>query len=430
MQQSKRATTNSQPDEFLWGTATAAHQVEGNQNNNWSVWESSVSQKLADGAEARLKDMTPKWQKVNAEANNPDNYISGTAADHYNRYKEDFDILKQLGLNSYRFSIEWSRIEPEPGVYNQDELNHYADVISELRKRNIEPMVTLHHFTDPVWLEDHGGWHGTEVAERFADYAEIVAKNIGPVKYYCTINEPGSYLLMRYLAGDAWPEWPKLSFNPIQGYKYLKNVIKAHKLAANKIKEINSDAQVGLAHALIDFQLGRHDPLSWLAKKQVEYLPDMFLLSRLKKNIDYIGVNYYLRMIVKSGFSHPAKWGTKWENKDGVRTDVGWEIYPKGLYTVTQRVKKFGLPILITENGIADADDKLRAKYIKDHIEEMSRSIRDGADIRGYYYWSLLDNYEWSEGYWPKFGLVAIDHKNQKRTIRPSAKEYAKIIKK
>lgn len=430
MQQPKPDAVNQSPETFLWGAATAAHQVEGNQNNDWSNWETSVAAKLAGTAETRLKDELPNWQEIAKEATNPDNYISGTAADHYNRYAEDFDLIKKIGLNAYRFSIEWSRIEPQPGEYNQSELDHYAQVVSELRKREIEPLVTLHHFTNPRWLEGHGGWHGKEVAEKFANFAEVVANNIGSAKYYCTINEPGSYLLMRYLGGGAWPEWPNMSFDPINGYKYLRNVINAHKLAEAKIRNINKDAQIGMANSIIDFQLGRKDPISWLFLKQLCFIPDFYLLNRLKNNIDYVGVNYYMRMLVKASLSHPANWAKRWDTKTSRRSDTGWELYPKGIYRVTQKVRKYGLPILITENGIADKNDKLRSQFIEEHVSEIMRSKEDGANIRGYFYWSLLDNYEWSEGFWPKFGLIEIDRKTQKRSLRESAKNINKIIKK
>lgn len=417
------------PNDFLWGAATAAHQVEGHQNNNWSVWEASVADKLAADAEKRLASEVPDWAAIASEASDPKNYISGDAVDHWNRYEEDFDIMKSLGLNAYRFSVEWSRVEPEPGKYDASALAHYLAMVKALKVRGITPLVTLHHFTDPIWLEDHGGWHGRQVASRFASFAEKVASEFGDeVEYYCTINEPGSYLLMRYLGGGAWPEWPKIEMNLARGYKYLRNVVKAHKLARKAIKAISPSAQVGLAHAVINHQLGRRDPISWLAKKQLDYIPDTYLLSRLKHDIDFIGVNYYMRMIVKAGASHPQNWALKWNGRDP-QNDMGWGIYPRGIYNVTQKLKRYNLPILILENGTPDASDKWRAEFIRDHVAELMRSYADGADIRGYFYWSLLDNYEWSEGFWPKFGLVAVERASQKRTIRPSARAYAKIIK-
>lgn len=416
------------PEDFLWGAATSAHQVEGHQHNNWSVWEDSVAGKLVVGAEKRLKGEVLDWPAIKTEATNPKNYISGDAADHYNRFHEDFDILQKLGCNAYRFSVEWSRVEPEPDKYDEAALDHYADMVSELKKRRIEPLVTLHHFTDPVWLEGCGGWHGKETPERFGKFSEQVVRKLGKeVIYWSTINEPGSYLLERYLGGGAWPQWPIITMNPANGYRYLKNVVKAHKLAREAVKSVNPEAQVGINHALIDYQLGRRDPLSFALKKGLDYIPDTYLLKRLKDEMDYIGVNYYMRSAVKVGLSSPQTWAQKCVGSDP-QNDMGWGIYPEGIYNVTQKVKKYGLPILITENGIPDAADTRRAQFIRDHIDALKRSRADGADIRGYFYWSLLDNYEWSEGFWPKFGLVAVSRENQKRTVRRSAEEYAKII--
>ncbi|MHB1864755.1 MAG: glycoside hydrolase family 1 protein [Candidatus Saccharimonadales bacterium] len=415
------------PKDFLWGTATAAHQVEGNIHNNWTVWESSVANKLAKDAENRLAS-EPSWERIKEEASDPANYITGNAADHYNRFKTDIALLDELGCNAFRFSIEWARIEPKPGKYDKQALDHYAQVIDELKKRGIKPFVTLHHFTNPTWLDDQGGWHGDKVVDLFGGYVQAVADYIGrDVEYWCTVNEPGSYLLMRYLGGGAWPEWPLMSFNLGDGYRYLKNVAASHKKAAREIKKVNSQAKLGIANGMLDYQLERADPLSWLAKKQVEYIPDVYLLNRIKNDIDYIGVNYYMRMVIKSGFSHPASWGKKWNGRDP-QNDMGWGIYPEGLYNITQGLKKYNLPLIIAENGIPDASDNNRAKFINEHVNSMLRSINDGADIRGYFYWSLLDNYEWSEGYWPKFGLVSVDRKSMQRTLRPSAKAYTEII--
>lgn len=271
MSPAKSTPDNPFPADFLWGASTAAHQVEGHQHNDWSVWEASVAGKLAAGAESRLKEEVPDWESIRVEAADPSNYISGDTADHFNRYEEDFDILKSLGLNAFRLSIEWARVEPEPGTYDEAALDHYEAVLAALKKRDITPVVTLHHFTNPRWLESHGGWHGPEVVERFAKYSEAVARRLGnQAVYWCTINEPGSYLLMRYLGGGAWPEWPKTVMNPLQGYRYLKNLVKIHQAARSAIQNVNPAAQVGLAVSIIDYQLGRRDPVSWLAKKQAD----------------------------------------------------------------------------------------------------------------------------------------------------------------
>lgn len=418
------------PDDFLWGAATAAHQVEGNQHNNWSEWEESVATKLANTAVARLKASVLNWEEIKKEATDPSNYISGLAADHYNRYEEDFDLMKNIGLNAYRFSIEWSRIEPSPGKYDKAEIDHYKQVVKALKKRGIEPMVSLHHFSDPIWLEEIGGWHGSEIIDRFVAYSKLMAEQLSPdVKYWISINEPGSYMVMRYLGGGIWPEWPKTSSSLKLAYAYLKNLVKIQKQVRLVIKDVNKDAMVGMAHTPIDYHLGRKDPISFIAKKVSGYIPDMYLINRLKKDLDFIGINYYLKIDIKAKFSHPSKWITKWDGKSP-RSDSGWGIYPKGIYTTTQRFKKFNLPLFITENGLSDAKDRLRAKFITEHLEQLVKSKNDGADIRGYFHWSLLDNYEWSEGFWPKFGLIAVDRKTLKRTLRPSAKTYGDLIKK
>jgi beta-glucosidase len=416
--------------DFLWGAATSAHQVEGHQHNNWSVWEASVADKLAKNARSRLINTVPDWKAIQAEAEDPVNYISGSAADHYNRYEEDFDLLKSLGCNAYRFSIEWSRVETKPNQYNKAALTHYRNMVQALKKRGITPMVTLHHFADPIWLEDKGGWHGPAVVESFTAFARAISKQIGQdIDYWCTVNEPGSYLLQRYLGGGAWPAWPTTVMNPSLGYKYLKNVISAHKSVRKVIKEANPKAMVGIAHGLLDYQLGRHDPLSWIFKKQLDYIPDTYILNRIRNDTDFIGVNYYMRLLIKSRLSSPQYWTIK-KAHDDPANDMGWGIYPAGLYNITQKLIRYNLPLIVTENGIPDTKDNLRGKYINDHLAELARSISDGADIRGYFYWSLLDNYEWSEGFWPKFGLVSIDRKTKNRTLRQSALEYASLIKK
>ena len=418
------------PEGFLWGAATAAHQVEGGQHNDWSAWEPSVADELAAGAAKRLRgNLVPDWPGMEKVAGDPQGYISGTAADHYNRYVEDLDLLQSIGCNAYRFSVEWSRIEPKPGQYDQAALDHYKRVVSELRKRRMTPLVTLHHFSNPDWLENLGGWHGPNLIDYFGRFVETVAQSIGrDVNLWCTINEPGSYLFMRYLGGGIWPNWPHLSFNPLQGYAYMRNVTKAHRVARQAIKAVNPDAQLGLAHGFIDFQLARRDPFSWVGRQLLRYIPDGYLLRRLRGDVDYIGVNYYVRGLIKVGFGAPRSWLTVWDGQES-RSDMGWGIYPDGLYHVTQQLKQYNVPLIITENGIPDANDAKRASFITDHVAAIDRSVADGANVRGYFYWSLLDNFEWSEGFWPRFGLVSVDRSSQARTVRPSARVYGELIR-
>ncbi|PSO44094.1 hypothetical protein BRC21_01920 [Candidatus Saccharibacteria bacterium SW_7_54_9] len=237
------------PDGFLWGASTAAHQVEGHQHNNWSLWEAGAAEELAATAPDRLAEEVPRWDEIRDEATNPGNYISGEAADHYHQYERDFDILRELGLNAYRFSVEWSRIEPEKGRFNQEALNHYEAVVDALRERNIEPFVVLHHFTDPAWLENEGGWHSHEAAYHFARYAEKVAERLGgKVRYWVTINEANSYIFMKYLGGDIWPAWPDAGFNILKAFKARKVFASAHERASQAIKKHEHGAQIGFVH--------------------------------------------------------------------------------------------------------------------------------------------------------------------------------------
>lgn len=414
------------PKGFLWGAATAAHQVEGNQNNNWSRWEPTVAKHFAQTASKRLESKVPDWGLIKAEAEDPDNYISGRAVDHYSRYEEDFDILGQLNLSAYRFSIEWSRIEPEPGKYNEQEIAHYRQVITALRKRGIEPFVSLHHFTNPAWLDRQGGWHDKKVIERFAAYAEKLASSFGDsVKYWSTINEPTAYIFMRYLDGVIWPGWPLQENNFIRAQAAKKNFRNAHKLAYEKIKAVNPEAQVGIDHGIVWFEAA-----NFMAKVLPPLLTKLGgapYLNAYKEHLDYVGLHYYMRNALKF-IARPPFVDYEVKN-DGPMNDGGFEVYPEGIYLVSQEVKKLNKPMYITENGLPDARDKLRADFIEEHLRWLHKSIEDGADIRGYFHWSLLDNLEWSEGYWQKFGLIEVDRKTMKRTVRPSAKVYGQIAK-
>ena len=416
------------PEGFLWGAATAAHQVEGDQSNDWTEYEKSDAVRLATSARDFFKDKltAEMWQKVERKATDPRNYISGKSVDHFNRYKEDIQILKQLNLNSFRFSIEWSRIEPRPGKFDPKALAHYQAVIKELQKNKIEPLITLHHFSNPLWLSKIGDWSNPKFPDYFVRYTEYLAKNLN-VKWWATINEPSVYLFMRYLDGVIWGGWPNQAKSPLKFYKARANFVKAHRKAYLVIKEHHPNSMIGIVHGITWFEAV--NKLSKLPVKLVERQGSWWYLDRLHQNLDFIGVDYYLRVKVRVGLSLPYRWYQSDMNAPNV-SDVGWESYPKGIYFITQALRKrYQKPILITENGIADADDSRRADFIKSHLKWLAQSIKDGADIRGYFHWSLLDNFEWSAGWWPKFGLVEVDSKTMKRTIRPSARVYSQIAK-
>lgn len=368
------------PKGFYWGAATSAHQVEGDNHNDWSEWEKAT--------------------------NHP---VSGHACGHYNYFREDFDIAKSLSHNAHMFSIEWSRIEPVEGKWNEKEVQHYQEVINALRERDMEPFVTLWHWTLPLWVAKQGGWKNKKTISDFVSYAEKITSSIQGVKFWITLNEPEVYTGNSYFVGI----WPPQKKNLLQYIVVMQNLIEAHKKTYEKIKKLN--IQIGIAKNNIYFE----GIFSSLAKK----ILNSYFLDKIKKHQDFIGLNYYFH---KKFFSLTKK------ETGVVFSDMGWEVFPEGIFHLVKDLKKYKKPIYITENGIADKKDEKRREFIKEHIKWIARAMNEGVDVRGYLYWSLLDNFEWDKGFWPRFGLVEMDYKHPptggERKIRPSAYEYKKII--
>ncbi len=404
------------PDNFLWGAATSAHQIEGGNVNDWSEWEKKNAERLA----AKAKKKWEPWQQEKfPEMFDPENHISGRACDHYNRYEEDLDIAKSLGLNAFRISIEWSRIEPEEGKFDEREIEHYRKVIQAIRDRGMEPFVTLWHFTNPLWIEKMGGVENVKFPEKFAKYAYYSAKQLGDlVKYWMTFNEPTVIISNSY----AKAEWPPQRKKLFTLDKIYHNFAKAHNLSYKKIKESSKNSLVGFSNILHYIEPNnRNSPLDNLSVKIARfYLNEKMLKLAFGKN-DFLATNFY--------FHARLKFPKKNMNKNEVTSDLGWEIYPEGIYRVLKSLKKYDLPIYITENGLADAKDEQREKFIKDHLYWIHKAISEGTDVRGYFHWSLLDNFEWDKGFWPRFGLVEMDYKTMERKVRPSAWKYAEICR-
>jgi len=395
------------PNNFLWGASTSAYQVEGGNLNDWTKWEKANAGRLAK----KTKTYWQKWQREKfPEMLEPENYLSGRAADHYYCFEKDFDLAKSLNHNAHRFSIEWARIEPREGKINQNEIEHYRQVLKALRQRGLEPMVTLWHFTLPLWLAKKGGWLNPKAPYYFDRYVKIISENLfNEVKFWSTINEPNVYASNSYYRG-VWPPQRKSVF---KYFKVLKNLARAHQLAYQSLHLIDLDCQVGISKNNIYFE---NIPL-------VDYFWNKYFLNKIKREQDFIGLNYYF---------HRRLGG----NKNKVVSDLGWEIYPEGIYRVLKDLKKYHKPIYITETGLADKDDSKREKFIKEHLTWVYQAIQNGVDIKGYFYWSLLDNFEWDKGFWPRFGLIEVDYlprrqagQTMERKIRPSALEYAKICR-
>lgn len=408
------------PKHFFWGASTAAHQVEGGNHNQWTVWELAHARELAQTAHQRLSWL-PQWDDIKDEAEEPANYVSGEGIDHYNRYKEDFDLMGELNLNAFRFTIEWSRIEPEEGKWDQKEIDHYKTYIAELRKRKIEPFLNIWHWTLPVWFAEKGGFEKQANLEYFDRFVEKVSKElIDEVEYVLVLNEPNNYMTFGYVAS----EWPPQKKNPLLGVWVYLNLVRAHKRAYKILKAKKPSMQVGSASNLANIQAKRpHNMLDEASTKIMRYAWNWWFLRRIRKHQDFIGINYY--------FSDYYRGVGKRDNPKVPLNDLGWYMEPEGLYPLLLRTwSHFKKPIFITENGLADQDDEYRRWWIEETIIAMEKAISEGVDLRGYFHWSLLDNFEWAFGWWPKFGLVEVDRKHgMKRKIRPSAKWFADWLK-
>ncbi len=401
------------PKNFFWGAATSSHQVEGGNHNDWTEWEIENAKIKMQNAKLR------NWPNYILENYpNPlqeENYISGRACDHYNRFHEDFDIAKQLGHNAHRFSIEWSRVEPEQGKFDEKEIEHYAQVLRALRERGMEPFVTLWHWTLPLWLSDKGGFKNKKIKFYFSRYVEKIANEFkNDVKFWITINEPEIYASMSYLTG-AWPPQEK---NILSYLKVLMNLIWAHRAAYAIIKKNDSFAKIGIAKNNVYFEAAP-GIRNFIFKKTADFWWNFLFLNKTWLYSDFIGLNYYYHSRIDEGFN---------KNENKVVSDMGTELYSKGIYYVLKDLKKYKKPIFITENGIADAKDEYREKFMKENLFWIQKAISEGVDVQGYFHWSLLDNFEWDKGFWPRFGLVEIDYKTLERKARSSAYLYRDII--
>lgn len=417
------------PDNFLWGVATSAHQIEGyNENSDWWCWEHQEG-KIAKGE------------------------TSGPATDHWNRLEEDVQLLKDLKVQMYRFSIEWAKLEPQQGQFDLEVIAHYKKEIQLLLQAGITPMLTLHHFTHPQWFMDLGAWENPKSPQLFLNFVRAVYEHLGEdLKWIITFNEPMVFLTVGWGAGL----FPPGKTDTQVLLRAIHSVLDAHAMAYQYLKtEANRQSRelkVGIAHHLRVFKAYRwwHPMDHLIAKISHQFFNDSFMraidtgtfrvnlpmigfyrakIDGIKNSQDFLGLNYYSRDLIqfkpfnKHGFEPIA-------NPQQEQTDLGWEIYPEGISIVAKHLnRRFpGLPMIITENGIADSKDLQRSKFIFQHLQELWKLIQEGLPIRGYLYWSLLDNFEWIEGFEPRFGLYEVDYATFQRKMRPSARYYKNIV--
>jgi beta-glucosidase len=404
------------PAGFLWGAATSSHQVEG--DNRWSDWwEYEESGRLP--------------------------HRSGEACRHYELYEQDFDLARSWGHNAHRFSIEWSRIEPSEGSWNREALEHYRAVIQALKRRGLEPVVTLHHFTNPAWFTRAGGWLRRDSPRVFARYVGFVAEHLGKdVRYWLTINEPTVYVMQGYINGK-WPPLVKASW--IRAMIAFRNLAKAHVAAYRTLHKIRRDIMVGFAHSaplVLPCNSQRiRDRVAASVRDLILNRAFFYLLGarvgnrrETSRRLDFIGINYYTRMTVHGvGLGIGALFGRvcrlAHDHDRGRTSDIGWEVYPRGLPLVLGTFSRFGVPLIVTENGIATNDETLRRDFLMQHLINLSAALGSGINVIGYLYWSLMDNYEWTLGMEPHFGLAAVDSVTQERLPRPSAQDFARVCR-
>ena len=375
-------TTLHFPAGFLFGAAVSGHQVEGgNVNSDWWWWEH--------------REQTPCAEP------------SGDACDFYHRYASDIEMLAGFGLNAFRFGIEWARIEPAPGEFSDAAIEHYRRVLTACHDRAVTPLVTFQHFTLPMWVQHAGGFAAPEFPRLFERYCGRSALDLGDlIGFACTINEPQGLGLAGYVTGL---NPPGMRGDQEAARRAADNLLEAHRLAVAAIRE-HSGVPVGVTLAMPDIQYEDGATVGATGAEVESGINDQFL--ELARGDDFVGVQTYTRVrIGPEGARAPQR-----------TTQMGWEFYPQALGAAIRRASKgAGVPVIVTENGIATLRDEERIEYMDRALHEVRTCLDEGIDVRGYLYWSLLDNFEWVFGYRPRFGLVEVDRKTFARRPKPSA---------
>ncbi len=416
------------PRNFLFGVGTSAYQVEGGCTNNQYCEHECVT----TDAKAQLR--MPE--------------SSGDACDHWNRYKEDIQLIKGLGANAYRFSAEWSKIQPREDYFDPAALQHYVDVCDELIKNGIKPVITIHHYTDPIWFAHKGGFEKVENINYYVEYAAKLFEVLGDrVHLWLTFNSPVGYAMPGYGTGDKPPYKKKMQL----AVEVLKNICEAHVQAYQRIKKMPGGglSKVGILHNINQMDpISRFDPIAKIVQVMGDKLTnssvfDFFRIGTFSvklpfmvnvthtnadapQSLDFVGLNYYSHSGVKAWVRCPYPGEVLTHKKDHT-------LYAEGLFRAlktlsTELAEPLHIPIYVTENGIAPFQEEDRDLFLKRYIYAISQAIRDGVDVRGYFYWSLMDNYEWGT-YEDRYGLYHVNFKTQQRTLKQSAQHYVDVAR-
>jgi beta-glucosidase len=392
------------PQKFLWGAALSSYQTEGeNFNTDWYVWE-------------KKKKLEP----------------AARASNHYHLFRSDFELAKELNFNCLRISLEWARICPRDHIYLEKELLHYKEVIDTLISLKLNPIVTLHHFTNPRWFVSRGGWLSSKNIDIFLYYLRKIAENFKEsVEYWLIFNEPLVYVYNSFVLGI----WPPGHRSLLDAKKVLNNIMSAYRTGYQEIKNIYGDSSIRpkvsfskhmrIFSACPDFNIGLNSFSAFLRDRFFNF--KFIETLRHKHLLDFIAINYYCKEYVKfKGIAGIACAHSFHKEK---KNYLNWYIYPKGLYELLMRAKRYDLPVIVMENGTAESQSSSYEDYLLAHLQSVGNAISDGVDVRGYLWWSLIDNFEWHEGFSPRFGLVEINYRDFSRRVRPFALTYAKICK-
>jgi beta-glucosidase len=420
------------PSDFRWGTATSAHQCEGNNtNNDWYAWEQ---------AEGHIQG----GQK------------SGLACDWWNRAEADLERAAELGQTTHRLSVEWSRIEPSEGKWDDAAIDRYRQMLRFMREHGLEPMVILHHFTTPLWLAERGGWENPTIIPLFERFATKVAHSLGEFcDLWVTINEPVLYAILGWVAGGQRGETHhQLTFPPGKqdmnlGLQVIENVMMGHGAAYYAVHRVQPKARVGACHNMTYFQpLHRNSPLDQFVvgvrerlmnqpglaatlEGRIMKLVGARRVKQLANTSDFIGLNYYMRTLLTFDPATPGTVFSRQVFPPGAEiSDWNYgEVYPEGIFHLLKRLARYGKPIYITENGLPDADDDRRPAFLITHLRQIWKAVNQNVPVMGYYHWSLVDNFEWAEGWNLRFGLIEVNPETQARQLRRSGELYAEICK-
>ncbi len=387
------------PPNFLWGAATSSYQVEGNnERNDWALaaWQGKVP-------------------------------VCGRAVDFYNRFEEDFKTAQSLRHTAHRLSLEWSRIQPEAGRFDAEPVQQYKRMFLSLREKKIKTVVTLHHFTNPLWFYERGGWFNPESVDSFAAYVKAMTEEYAPlVDYWITINEPMVYVYNGYVKG-VWPPFEKSLKKAVV---VLTHLTQAHLEAYRIIHEARADTKVSFAkHVRVfnpcpSYNLGQNNLIAYLRNKIFNHR--LLEYCRKKEALDFIALNYYTMDFVKWSLSRTAGIECTHSHRRLKKNSLGWYNYPEGLYALLMGMKRYRLPVFISENGTSETDDRAYRAYLLSHIQAVGKALDKGVDIIGYLWWSLIDNFEWDKGYHAHFGLFSVDEHLQ-RIPKPFAYLYRDV---